>query len=409
MSLKLRYHLILFFIFFPLYFFRLFLLYQKNYQPGELIKITSRLKQEPQLYSNYQVFKIDNFIIQARKEQLFHYYDKLEIIGKVELKEKRKFFKIYILKEPEIRVLESSHTPLKFVYQFRHFLEKRMVKLLPQPQANLLLGIILGLKKEFNFDFYQAMIKTGVLHLIVASGMNVSLLAGNFKELLAHFLNRKKALFLSFFIIIFYCFLSGAHPPIVRASLMASIYFLSQYLGREETASWSLLLASSLMLVFSPRLIFDLGFQLSFLATLGMILFSQTFTNWFGQKKLFTPVSAEAGETFSVIFITLPFLLVVFGRFNLLSLIPNLLIIPLVPYVFYLGLLVSFLSIFFLPLAQFFSFLLWMPLTYFVFIIKFFGSFDFLDFRIKNFSWALVFLYYLIILIYLIRKDKKWL
>jgi len=292
------------------------------------------------------------------------------------------------------------------IFQFRKKIEQVFVKTLPEPHSSLISGIVLGSQKTLAKDFYDNLKTSGTLHIIVASGMNISLLAGSLKDFLARFLKRKPALIVAEIVILIYFVICGMTPPISRAAIMASILYLSQLLGRQAEGAWILVITGLIMLIFNPLLLFDTGFQLSFTATLGLFTLSPFFQKKIGQISFGRFLPQETGETLAAIVFTAPVLIVTFGNFNPFSLIPNILILWLIPYLMYLGFIIAGLSLVSFSLAQILCWLSFLPLTYLISVINIFGSFKFLELKFSNFSWFLALGYYLLLLSLLANKRN---
>ena len=403
---KTKYFLILFIVFIPFYLFRLKQKLKVPFQEGDRVKISSNLSQEPTIKGQNQYFKIKGISVKTSKKHEYHYGDNLQIIGLIEKKEAAGFFNQFQLINPQIQKTKPSKSPVKLLFQFRRRLEEIINQALPEPHASLLAVILLGIQRSMSFDFYQSLKITGTLHIIVASGMNIALVAGHLKEVLSYFLKREQTLTVSLIIILIYCIMAGASPPIVRASIMAGALYLSEFIGREAEGLWILILTAFVMLIFNPLLLFDVGFQLSFMATAGLILISKPIEKKLTKIPFVNKINEELAETLSAIIFTFPILTITFGHFNPLSIIPNILVIPLVPYLFYLGLLMIVFGLILMPLAYFFGWLAWLPLAYMVKTIDFFGRFKIFDLELQNLSWIFGLGFYLILLC-LITKKKN--
>lgn len=412
MSLKARYILIFFALFSLVYFFRFKAKLDLDLEDGVKVRISSSLTQEPILQGNYQIFKVKEIQIRTNRYPQYHYNDKLIITGTLNKKLINRFKTSYLLLNPEIVKLEDDkrkvaveRSMVSLIYRVRERLEKVVLNSLPEPQASLLIGIILGIQKSMPQDFYNALKTTGTLHIIVASGMNISLTAGLLGDFLSRFLKRKLALVVSLVCVFIYCVIAGLSPPIVRAGLMAGVLYLSTFLGRETVGLWLLLLVAGLMLLFQPLLLFDVGFQLSFAATAGLMSYGAFFERLF--TKFPSVISSSLAETASAQILTMPILIISFGQFNPFSLVPNALVLSLVPFLMLYGMITMFIGLIFFPLAKVLSWLLWLPLTYFIKVIDFFGQFEFLNLKLENFSWIFIAGYYLIVLSFIKFKKIK--
>src|SRR3989344_5235737 len=144
--------------------------------------------------------------------------------------------------------------------------------LIHEPQAGLLTGMLFGVKATMSKELYDALITTGTLHIIALSGMNISIIVGFVHLFLLRFVRRPIANVATSFIIIGFISFVGISPSVIRAAIMAGITLLGVTLGRQVWPLFIWILAVTIMLVLNPLWIADLSFQLSVLATLGIIL-----------------------------------------------------------------------------------------------------------------------------------------
>ena len=170
----------------------------------------------------------------------------------------------------------------------------------------------------------------------------------------------------------------GAPASATRAGVMAVILLLAQYLGRLSQATRAVIFAASLMLFLNPLLLkSDVGFQLSFLAVLGIIYFQPVLGKWLRKVpdyKIF-PVRATLSTTLSAQVFTMPVLLYNFGYVPLLSPLTNILIVPFLAPLTILVFVFGISSMILWPLGYILSWPTWLALTYVVSIINFFSRF----------------------------------
>ncbi|TSC64021.1 MAG: Uncharacterized protein G01um101493_268, partial [Microgenomates group bacterium Gr01-1014_93] len=253
----------------------------------------------------------------------------------------------------------------------RDILDKQIGKFLPSPQAELLSGILLGQNRQLPGQFKLALRDTSTLHIVVASGQNLSMVAGFFL-LLSGLIKRKIALSLSFLAVIFYVFLTGVQVPVLRAAIMVLAGFLAQALGREKLSVWILILTAGLMLLINPKWISDLSFQLSFLATLGVIGVAPVIMNYL--KKLPQFISQDLAVSLAAQIMVFPVIAGNFHQFSLVAIPANLLVLWTVPFIMILGAIFLIFSFIFPPLASFIALIANIFLTYFVYVVEFFGK-----------------------------------
>lgn len=408
MSRKTAVILLTFIFFTPLYFFRLKIKTAYPFQSGDRIKISGRLTQEPLVQDGKQSFSIKGIYIKMPVSIALHYNDYLEIEGEVYQKGQSGFLSInrFYLKNSQLKLADSGKGIVRFLFGFRQRLEKIFDRSLDEPHSSLLAGMVLGSRRRLEPDFYSRLKTSGTLHLIVASGMNISLLAGSLKEFLARFIKRKPALIIGSGAILVYYFIANMEPAISRAGLMAFILYLAEYLGRFSAGFWALLVCAMLLLVLNPLLLFDIGFQLSFMATAGLIIFGSEWQRKLRLRIFCFRLPAETGETLAAMVLTMPILIINFGSFNPLVLAPNLLVLWLVPHLMVLGLLIIFSGLFFWPLARFFSLLAYLPLTYFIKVIDLFGRLEIFSLKLENFSFIAAIGYYLLLFVLINRKKR---
>jgi competence protein ComEC len=147
--------------------------------------------------------------------------------------------------------------------------------LIHEPHAGLLSGILFGTKTTIGKELHDALIVTGTLHIVALSGMNISILVGFVNLFLLRFLKRPVANVATSLIIIGFISFVGPSPSVIRAAIMAGITLLGVSFGRQTWPIVVWILAVIIMLLLNPLWIGDLSFQLSVLATLGIILFSR--------------------------------------------------------------------------------------------------------------------------------------
>lgn len=396
-----------------IYLFRFNSVSKLDIPEGVEVKIRGRITQQPYLKGSYQNISLGKIFLKTERFPGYFYGERLEVVGKFEKRVINPFQNQYFAFFPTIRRLDEAQGGSLFLsfkhslFRFRGYLEQGIAQLLPEPEASLLVGILLGSKRTLPEKFLQNLRDTGTLHIVVASGYNLSVVAGFLVSSLVWFVSRKKALILAFLGVVLYTLMVGAEPPVVRAAIMASLAFGAEYLGRMRDGLIALAVAAMTMLLILPLILFDIGFQLSFLATGGIILIHPLLR----ERKLFrlpllgeelaTTLAAQAG--------VMPIILLNFGNFSFLSPLINALVLPLVPLLMNLGAIVAFLGLFIKPLAQLLAWLLWLPLTYFVSLVEMFGSLSWVNWQIEGLSFWWGVGYYLVLGIILWQAwRRRW-
>jgi competence protein ComEC len=271
-------------------------------------------------------------------------------------------------------------------------------KTLPAEKAAFLAGITLGERSEFSKEFKEAMSNSGTTHLIALSGYNITILVKAVMGLFLYFLSRRRAFFMTILAILGFVLMTGAEASVVRAAIMGTILILAGQVGRVYSFRNAITIAAFLMILFNPRILrFDIGFQLSFLALLGIVYLAPVIREFFhlGEEPGFLYWRENLSATFAAQLMTAPLLISSFGKFSFFSFIPNVLILGLTPLTMALGFLVGFVGFASFYLSLVLVLLLNLLLTYEIFIIKFFGQFS--GWQIQHFSWTVGLIYYFLV------------
>ncbi len=280
---------------------------------------------------------------------------------------------------------------------------------LPEPQASLLLGMMIGVKDTLPSSFYEALRATGTLHVVVVSGYNITVLINTVAKLLP-FLSLKLRALVTAVLIFLFVSLVGFDPPVVRAAIMGAIALLSTVLGRQRNALRVLLITGGIMLTFSPRLAGDLSFQLSFLATLGLILLAPVLDRYFPGKGL--PLREDLTTTLAAQVLVWPLIAYRFSQVSLISPLVNALSLWTIPIVTILGMATTILAITISHLGSLIMTPTNLFLTYFVRIVERFYSLHLGFFEVSPFSMLALLFYYLILgggiwFLYQLSQEKQ--
>lgn len=257
---------------------------------------------------------------------------------------------------------------------------------IPAPQSALLSGILLGDDNGLPRDLSDAFRATGLTHIIAISGFNIAILTAILAGLCEPFMPRRAAALVAMFGIAVYTLLVGADASVVRAALMGSIFLLAtRWIGRPNFAYASLFLAAVVMTLANPNTLWDVGFQLSFTATLGLMLYATPFTRWTEQrlnryldrdivKRLMGLLSEAVLITLAAQVLTLPLMIAYFGEVSLISLVANAFVLPAQPGVMLWGGLATLSGMLVPAVGQLFSWLAWLFLSYTIALVRLFAA-----------------------------------
>jgi len=369
----------------------------------------------------------DRIVLKLPKYPIYKYGDKLKVTGFLS---KVKNFKndtgryfdyinflkkdgiYYEIKKPVIKYISSNNGSV--IKQKLFLLKKTLLNqaklLIPNPESSLLGGLLLGAKENMSKETLNDFRRTGVIHIVVLSGYNLTIVA-EFIMILLSFLGFTISAWIGSISIVLFAIMTGASATIIRASFMALIVIFAKLSGRESESLKALFVAAFVMLIINPMLlVYDPSFQLSFLATLGLIIFSPWVENFLEEKMYFkknyfglrTLVSATIATS---IFVT-PLLLYMMGEISIISPIVNMLILIFVPITMLFGFLAIIFSFFFFEFGLLIAFLSYIFLHYDITITNYFSNFSFATLGVSSFSLtSVLFVYLMYIFIFLWAKK----
>ncbi|MGA9531469.1 MAG: ComEC/Rec2 family competence protein [Anaerolineales bacterium] len=266
----------------------------------------------------------------------------------------------------------AKFNPLVLLARYRSHALSIIHRLFPEPESSLLAGILLGLEGEIPDQIRADFNRTGTTHIIAISGFNISIVAGLFLALFGRWWGVRRGAWLAAAGIGVYTALVGADPAVVRAALMALLALMAQRLGRRADGYNALAAAAIIMTALDPYRAWDAGFQLSFAATLGLLIYGErlqsAFQGWIEgrfsvstelSRRVSSPVSEYLLLTLAAQITTLPLMIYYFGRLSAVSPLANLLILPAQPAVMVTGGLATLLGSLWPPAGQLLAWFAW--------------------------------------------------
>jgi len=298
------------------------------------------------------------------------------------------------------------------VLPVKHYILSFFKRNLTDPHQAILSGFVLGERRGIPREIYKLFTDTGTLHLLAISGSNVALVVllffGLFRLLRIPY---RLSLLLVFPLILIFSFVTGNQPSVVRASIMTSLFLLSLLVERERDILNLWGLAALVILFINPSTLFDVGFQLSFMATLGLILWvpklESLFLSGFRNRHLKSYVALPFFVSLSAQLFTYPITAYYFNRISLYSLLANLLIVPLTGLVVMVGVISAILSLLSLKLSLLFTSFNWLGLDLILKILSFFSSLPFADLKVSSPSYIFILVFYLSLLVIIFQKNLK--
>ncbi|HZM23965.1 MAG TPA: ComEC/Rec2 family competence protein [Anaerolineales bacterium] len=334
-------------------------------------------------------------LVRVSNNQTFHYGDRLRLRGKLQTPPENEEFSYrdYLaaqhihsyMSSAEVTILpDKGGNPISSaLYALRDRSLENIYRMFPDPESSLLAGILLGVDTGLTRELQQAFKNTGTAHIIAISGFNISIIAGIFFAFFSRFLGERRGAVVAILGIALYTFVVGADAAVVRAAIMGSLALFAKQVGRRQFALNTLLAVAFVMTVVNPLFVWDVGFQLSFFATLGLILYADPFSQ-FADRIIRHYFPESAAERFAELFsefvlltlaaqlTTIPIMAYHFQRISLVSFIANPFILPAQPAVMILGGLAVLLSLVWFPLGQLMAWVVWPFVVYTIRMVELF-------------------------------------
>ncbi len=245
-----------------------------------------------------------------------------------------------------VAIEEGGWSVTKSLYELKHAFETSIERVFIEPHASLVEGMLLGARRGIPDDLTQAFVLAGLIHVLVLSGYNISIVAEAMLRALS-FLPRKYGFVVGGVMMILFALMTGAGAATVRATIMGLIAILARYLNRPAAALRALGVAAAAMVLWNPLApVYDISFILSVIATFGLI----TLSPWVEKKlpKFFDRlpnIKSIAASTIAVQIFILPALLYFTGVLSFLSVFANILALPVVPLIMLLGFVAGLLGL----------------------------------------------------------------
>ena len=296
------------------------------------------------------------------------------------------------------------------ILKIKNKMEEKINRAIPQPEAALANGLLFGGSNRLSREISDNFSKTGMTHIVAVSGYNVSIIA-EYLILAGIFLGlwRKQAFWLALAGIIIFVVMIGLPASAVRAGVMGTLLIWAMKNGRLANSQNAIIFAGVIMLIINPLILrWDIGFQLSFMATLGIIMLAPFWEKYFIKKHKALGLTEILFLTISAQIFVLPIILRDFHNLSLVSIPANLLILTIVPITMLLVFLAAVSGFIFYPLSLAFAWLAYLPLKYEIEIVNALANLSWANKEVENFGWRQAVVWYLVLfLIIFFLKEKR--
>jgi len=306
---------------------------------------------------------------------------------------------------------EASGTFFGYLFQGKKKFMETIERIIPEPHAGLGEGLLLGVKRALGENLEETFRETGIIHIVVLSGYNIMIVVACIMYVLGFFFFPKTRLVIGVVTIALFALLVGLSATVVRASVMASLLLVARATGRIYAVLRALMLAGVVMLIINPYLLaHDPGFQLSFIATLGLIVLSPHIEKYLGIIPETIGMRGIVTATIATQIFVLPLILYHMGLLSIVSVIVNALVLPMVPVAMFLTFITGVIGMVSSVLGQIVGYVAYLSLGYIIGVAEFFGALPFAAITIGTFPFWVVMVTYVcftLVLVWLYKNKME--
>jgi competence protein ComEC len=316
-------------------------------------------------------------------------------------------YRIYaVIYQAEIKKIDKEFGLLKMVFGFKVDFEARISRIFAEPHAGFMAGLLLGSRRGISEELTQKFNITGLSHIVAVSGYNITMLIVIVSGLFG-FLGRKRKVIASAIMITLFVVLVGAGASVVRAAIMGGVGLLALWFGRSYFVSISLFTAAFFMNLLNPLIMLnDVGFQLSFLATCGLVYVSPLIEKYFVKLPEFFGIRESMTMTISAQVLALPIILLNFGRLSLISPLANVFVLPFLPASMFFGFLAVVFGCFSSALSLVFGFVAYLIMNLIIILVRFFAAVPLASTGIGWFNFWVAGMYYFIVVWWIMANNR---
>ena len=392
--------------------------YKHNETRMEIYATVVSDEKQGNYYKSYEV-KSGNkkFILYTKKELKYGAYVKIrgEFIKPEKARNYKGFnYEQYLkskktygsIKSEEIEIIENNK--INIIQKSGNIVRNKIIetsdKILPENTRGLLVGILIGDRTDISEDITENFSRSSLTHILAISGSHISyIIFGVTYILLKSKIPRKLAYIITNLILIFFMFITGFSASVVRASIMGILLITAKLVYRKPDVLNSIAVSLIIIFIDNPLAIYDIGLQLSYLGTLGIVIFNKPIIDKIS-KKIPKKIAEMIAITISAQILILPILVLNFNTISLTFLLSNIVAVPLSGIIMIYGYITNTIAIFSIEIAKFLAIGLNILLNILIITAKTVGNMPFSSILVATPSLIYIAIYYLIIIN---LKNKK--
>lgn len=322
-------------------------------------------------------------------------FDYIDYLGKDGIFYEFKKAEVKKANDKELGVMNfASVTKVLFALK-KKFIEN-LERVLGEPHAALAGGLVVGEKASLGNDLINDFRRAGLIHIVVLSGYNITIIAASIRRMLS-FLPKKISIILGAFGIVGFGIMVGGGATVVRSCIMAIIALISEISGKNYNVLRALIIAALLMLIQNPLiLLYDPSFQLSFLASLGLIMLSSKVEKRLGFITEKFGMRGTVASTLATQIFVSPYILYMMGQLSIIGVFVNIIVLPFIPVTMLFVFLTGFVGFFSLAISQAIAWITHILLSYELFIVEESSALPFASLNLPTFPFWIVVTIYII-------------
>ncbi len=292
----------------------------------------------------------------------------------------------------------------RILFAAKQRFEKQINTLFPEPHASFMAGLLTGSRKGIPEHLMEAMHATGLTHIIAISGYNITIVIAVMMSAFFWMPIRCRYISTILCIVCFVIFV-GSSAAVVRAGIMGILGIIALHIGRASSVRLSILWTAFFMTAWNPKILwYDAGFQLSFLAVIGLVELSPLLEKWFAGIPNTLAIRESLMMTIAAQIAAVPLIITLFERVSLVAPFANVLVAPALPLAMFFGAVATIVSFISVPIGLAIAYFGWMSLQWVIWTAKALAAIPFASMNLTIATWLLLPYYFIVIIT--IYKDR---
>ena len=323
----------------------------------------------------------------------------------------KKIFGTVNLKEEDVEIIshDNSNIILRKIYELRNLMKTKIEKLLPKETSGLCLGMLIGETSGIEENMQENFRDSNLSHILAVSGANVSYIIVSITYIFNKMCLRKRlSKIISIILLILFMLLTGCTSSVNRACIMAILMLIAELLYRKSDVYNNLAISALILLIINPYSLLDIGFQLSYMGTIGIVFLHDKIGNFIKinnkiVKYFFEMIAVTTCANLAII----PIMMFHFNTISLTFYFSNIIVGPILGIVVIIGFIIFFISLIFTPISSLIAIVLNLMLKFIIKIAEITANMPFSKITIITPSFFFIIVWYLIIISISYKQKVK--